>query len=267
MTGSSSPVIFLSGAGGGAPDLDVFRTGAEGAPRFEVIRYPRLESFLADGFSAEVLIADLVTEIATRVPREPIRIVGLSIGGHFGYAAALRLQAMGREITGFCAIDTFMIASSKPSAGWKGRALAQAFALLRERRFGEFTRLVRSKFWRALVRLAGSRLTGLLQGFYSTGWLPSVSAFDPVFDEELRVRLLIQAVAPWVASLDRDPVALKAPAILLRTRRTANDDAAWRRRCPNIEIFEIPGQHHTLFEAENIGSLRAAFITGTGGWR
>src|ERR1700687_5881579 len=125
MTGSSSPVIFLSGAGGGAPDLDVFRDGVDDTTRFEVIGYPGWRRYVADGFSAEGLIADLVEEIATRVPQGPIRIVGLSIGGHFGYAAALRFQAMGREVTGFCAIDTFMIVSAEPSAGWKGRALTE----------------------------------------------------------------------------------------------------------------------------------------------
>jgi hypothetical protein len=34
-----------------------------------------------------------------------------------------------------------------------------------------------------------------------------------------------------------------------------------------MEIFEIAGQHHTLFEPENIGSLREAFVTATRGWR
>jgi hypothetical protein len=174
---------------------------------------------------------------------------------------------MGREIAGLCAIDSFMIASSGPSAGWKGRALEQGFELLRKRRIGEFARFLRSKFWRALVRLAGSRLPGLLQRFSSSGRLPSVSAFDPTFEEELSMRLLVREVAPWIGSLDREPVALKAPAILLRTLPTASDDAAWRRRCPNIEIFEISGQHHTLFEAENIGSLREAFVNATRDWR
>jgi thioesterase domain-containing protein len=267
MTDFSTSFIFLPGAGGGAPDLDLFREGAEDLPRFEVIGYPGWKRAVADGFSAQVLIADLVEEIATRVPRGPICIVGSSIGGHFGYAAALRLHAMGREIKGFCAIDAFKIASSEPSAGWKGRALAEGLDLLRAHRFGEFTRFLRSKFWRGLVRLAGSQLPGLVQGFSSSSRLPSIFAFDPIFEQELSMRLLIRATAPWIASLDREPVALKAPAILLRTRLTAGDDAVWRRRCPNIEIFEIPGQHHTVFEAENIGSLREAFVAATCGWR
>jgi thioesterase domain-containing protein len=267
MTDPSPAVIYFSGAGGGAPDLNVFREGAHDKTRFEVIGYPGWKRYVADGFSAEVLIAHLVEEIATRVPRGPIRIVGNSIGGHFGYAAALRLQSMGREIAGLCAIDTFMIASSKPAAGWKGRAFGQGLELLRGGRFGEFARFLRSKFWRGIVRLVVSRLPTLLKRFSSSRRLPSVSTFDSIFEEELSMRLLIREVAPWIASLDREPVALEAPAVLIRTVVTASDDAAWRRRCPNIEIFEIPGQHHTLFEAENIGSLREAFLTATGDWR
>jgi thioesterase domain-containing protein len=100
MTDLSSPVVFLSGAGGGAPDLSVFREGPEDATRFDVISYPGWKRYASEGFSAEILIADLVNEIAKRVPEGPIRIIGHSIGGHFGYAAALRLEAMGREIAG-----------------------------------------------------------------------------------------------------------------------------------------------------------------------
>lgn len=267
MMESSSPVLFLSGAGGGAPDLEVFREGVEDMTRFEVIGYPGWKRYVADDFSAEVLIAELAAQIVAKVPHGPIRIVGLSIGGHFGYAIGLHLQAKGREIAGVCAIDSFMIASSEPSAGWKGRALEQGFELIRQRRIGEFARFLRSKFWRALVRLAGGRLPGLLRGFASSRWLPSVSTFDPMFEEELSMRLLVREVAPWLGSLDREPVALKAPAILLRTPLTAGDDAAWRRRCPNIEIVEIPGQHHTLFEPEHSGSLREAFFAATRDWR
>jgi len=266
MTDLSPPVVFLSGAGGGAPDLNVFREGSEDTTRFEVVSYPGWKRYVSDGFSAEGLIRDLVEEVARRVPRGPIGIVGLSIGGHFGYAVALRLEAMGRKVVGFCAIDTFMIAASKPSSGWRGRALSEGLELLRGRRFGEFARFLRSRFWRALARLAGSRLPFLLRRF-SSYTSPSLSALDPIFEEELSMRLLIEASAPWVASLDREPVALGAPAILLRTNLTAGDDAAWRSRCPNIKIFELPGQHHTLFEAENIASLREAFLAATHDWR
>lgn len=265
MTGSSYQFIFLSGAGGGAPDFGAFRDGADDMTSFEVISYPDWRRYVAEGFSAESLIADLAAQVMERVPHGRIGIVGLSIGGHFGYAIALLLKEKGREIAGLCAIDSFMITDSEPSAGWKGRALEQGFELLRKRRIGEFARFMRSKFWRLLVRLAGSRLPMLIQRFYSRR-PPSVSSFDPVFEEELSMRLLVRKTAPWIAMLDQRPGALDAPAILLRTRLTATDDAAWHRRCPNVKIFEIPGQHHNLFEPENIGSLRRAFVNGTRDW-
>jgi thioesterase domain-containing protein len=261
-----SPVIVLPGAGGGAPDLAVFSVGFGDETRFEAIAYPGWPRYVLDGFTASVLIADLAAQIATRVPRGPIRIVGISIGGHFGYAAALHLQASGREIAGFCAVDTFMVSSAAPSAGWSGRALARGSDLLRKFRIGEFSGFLRSLFWRALFRLAGSRLPGLLRGFAHSGRLPWIFGFDPKFEEELSMRLLIREVAPWIASLDREPVALMAPTILLRTRFAAGDDAPWRRRCPGIKIIEIPGDHQTLFEPENVGSLHESFITATRDW-
>jgi thioesterase domain-containing protein len=267
MTESSPPIFFLSGAGGGAPDFGVFREVSRDGTHFEVIRYPGWKRYIAEDFSAELLIAELADRIVAGAPHGPIRMIGLSIGGHFGYAIGLHLQAMGREIAGLCAIDSFMIESSEPSAGWKGRALEQGFELIRQRRMGEFARFLRSKFWRALVRLAGGRLPALLRIFASSRWLPSVLMFDPMFEEELSMRLLVREVAPWLRSLDREPVALKASAVLLRTPLTAGDDPAWLRRCPSMLIVEIPGQHHTLFEPEHVSSLREAFLAATCGWR
>jgi thioesterase domain-containing protein len=267
MADISSPIIFLSGAGGGAPDLNVFREGAEDPTRFEVIGYPGWKSYVAVGFSAETLIADLAARIAERIPRGPIRIVGLSIGGHLGYGAGLRLQAMGREIAGFCAIDSFMPVSTAPSAGWTGRAAAEGLGLLFRRRFGEFVPFLRSKFWRALIRLGGGRLPRLLQQSSAAKWLPSFLAVDPMLEQELSMRLLIREVTPWIASLDCEPVvALKAPAVLLRTKSSSGNDPAWRRRCPKLKIVEIGGQHHSLFDPENIEQLRQAFLAATRDW-
>lgn len=261
MTDLAPPVIFLPGAGGGSPDLEIFRTG--NMSRFEKIGYPSWQSLTSKVFSPDGLISDLAEQITVRVPRGPIHIIGHSIGGHFGYAAALRLQSIGRQIAGFCAIDTFMIDSSEPSAGWKGRAFSQALELLQKGRFGEFIEFTRSRFWRFLIRLASGRLPKLLGRFSSAS---QTSVLDPILQQELSMRLLLREVAPWVAGLDRDPVPLMAPAILLRTRLTAGDDEAWRRRCPNLGIYEVPGHHHSIFEPENAASFRQTFVTATRDW-
>jgi thioesterase domain-containing protein len=268
MTDSLSPVVILPGAGGGAPDLNLFREGPEDFTRFEIVGYPGWKRYVSNDFSAEDLIIDVVEDIVRRVPQGPIRIIGVSIGGHLGYGAAVRLQAMGREIAGFCAIDTIMIASSNPWPGWKSRALAHGLDLLRGWRLGELAHFLRTKFWRALVMLAGSRLSGLFRGFSSSGRPPSFLAIDPVFEKELSMRLLIQVVAQWNTSLhDRELAKLEAPAILLRTSLAARDDAAWKSRCPKIKILEIPGAHDKLFEPKNFASLREAFLAGTRDWR
>lgn len=258
-------IVFLPGAGGGVPDLGVFRDAAGDPAQIEAVGYPGWRRYVAEGYSADALIDDLATEIARRIPEGPIRIIGVSIGGHFGYAVGLRLQAQGRKLAGLCAIDSTIIQSSEPSAGWKRRALDEALELLRERRLGDLAHFMRSKFWRALVRALGDRLPWVAQRCFAR--LPLVSALDPVFEEELSMRLLLRATAPWMASCDRNPAALEAPAILLRTGLAAGDDEAWRRRCPNINIFEISGNHHNLFDPENIAVLHRVFISATRGWR
>jgi thioesterase domain-containing protein len=83
---------------------------------------------------------------------------------------------------------------------------------------------------------------------------------------ETSMRLLIRITAPWVAALDYQPEPLLAPVALLRTRGTADDDNAWRRRCPNLQVFEIEGHHHSLFEPQHLPALRKAFHSATSGW-
>jgi thioesterase domain-containing protein len=214
---------------------------------------------MVEGFSAEILLEELTAEIERKVPSGPIRIMGMSLGGHLGYAAALRLQARGREIVGVCVVDSFMIETSKPTAGWQGRALTQGMDLLRKRRFMDLVRFARSKAWRALLRLGGKPLLKLLGRVSASGGMNSIFAADAVAEQELSMRLLIGHLAPWLLELDREPVPLMAPVALLRTRVSARDDAAWIRRCPKVTIYEVPGTHQTLFEAENIGEMRRAF--------
>jgi thioesterase domain-containing protein len=261
----TAAIAFLPGAGGGVPNLDVFRDGAGDPNRVEAIAYPGWRRYAAAGYSADTLIDDLAAEIVRRIPEGPIRIIGVSIGGHFGYTVGLRLQNQGREIAGLCAIDSMMIQSSGPSKGWQQRALQQALELLRGRRPSDLIRFMRSKFWRALMRVLGDRL-GEVARRYSTS-LPLLFALDPLVEEELSMRLLLSTSASWIASLDRNPATLDAPATLLRTGLAANGDEAWRRRCPGIEIFEIPGNHHDLFDAENVPELHDIFIGATRRWR
>jgi thioesterase domain-containing protein len=263
MTDSLPSVIVLPGAGGEVPDRAIFAADEDDTTCFHAIGYPGWQRYIAGDFSAEALVADLAAQIVAKVPHGPIYIVGISFGGHFGYAIALRLRAQGREIGGLCAIDTFMVGLSAASVGSRAvGALGRGLAFLRKWQIGEFTRLARSLFWRVLFRQPN-----FLRVFCARRRLSSVLALDPFFARELSMRLLIRAATPWIASLDREPISLTVPVVLIRTRLIADDDAAWRRRCPDVEIFETTGEHLTLFEPENLGSFRAAFLAGTRSWR
>ncbi len=109
----SFPTLILPGAGGDdAVNPAFFCSKAEHAARFQTIGYPGWRRYVETGFSADGLIEHLAAQIALRAPEGPIRIIGISLGGHLGYAAALHLQASGREIGGFCAIDACMTTSA-----------------------------------------------------------------------------------------------------------------------------------------------------------
>jgi thioesterase domain-containing protein len=267
LTSQRSPIVFLPGAGGAAPNLSLLREGPADDTRFAPISYPGWKRYVADDFSPDALIQELSEQIIAIVPTGPIAMLGISLGGHLCYAVALRLRSLGREVAGICAIDSFMVSSAAPNRGWVRRALSDALHLLKRRQFREFIRHLFSKFWRALMRLAGGRLAGLIRRFGTTRAGLSDAKSGSLFEFELSMRLLIRALAPWLATLDRNPSALRTPAALLRTALTRDDDAAWRQRCPNIEIFEITGGHQTLFDPENIDALRAAFSTATQAWR
>ena len=261
-----SQTIIFSGAGAGTIHPAFFCSSSEHEARFPTIRYPGWTRYVENGFTAQKLIEELAARVSLLVPDGSIRIIGTSLGGHLAYAAALRLQAGGRKIGGFCAIDTFTTASASPMAGWKGRALKTGAALLWDRRMDEFGRFLRSRFWRALLRLAGDRLQVLMQKIAPSGRLPKILEVDPLFEEELSMRLLLMEAAPWVALLNRDPVPLRAPAVLLRTRFTGDADFLWRRRCPGIKVVEIAGDHDTLFDAENPSSVRDPFLAASSDW-
>ena len=267
MRPGSSPVIVFPGAGDKALDLSIF-AAPDDAICFQTVGYPGWQRLANRGFSVDVLVSELVSQIATIVPQGPIHILGFSLGGHFGYAAALALQARGREIASFCAIDSFIIHPSVQRSPMRRgyRMVAHDLSLLCERRFSDLSRSVRSRLYRAMIRCAGDRLPTLLLSLATARRLPAILRYDRLFAEEVRMELLIRLGHPWARSLDIDPITLKAPAILFRTPESARDDEAWRRRCPGLEIFEIPGDHRTISEffenSRNLKTIFASKITG-----
>jgi thioesterase domain-containing protein len=260
MRSLASTTIFFPGVGGEIPllaDLDGDRKNIS----FESISYPHWHRLADTEYTVEALIADLETQIAIKAPEGPLQLVGYSIGAHFAYIAALHLSAAGREVAGFCILDSFMIGSIAPSPGWQGRALADAVTIMRSRQTRELILFVRSKFWRALLRLVGDRLPHLLSRPRLARLVSQIAVLDKVFYKELTIQVFMRKFAPWIQRLDSPPSPINAPTFLLRTQENSQHDEAWRRRCPRLETIEIPGQHQRLFQPENIASVRAAYAT------
>lgn len=263
MTASAKPLRFvvLSGSGGGAPDPNAFAATPAEAARFTPLAYPGWRRYVEEGFHAEALVRELADEIAGWGER--VAIVGISLGGHMGYAVALELRSRGAEVAGLCAIDSFQISSDAVRPGSAGRHFARLGALLRSGSPGRLWRQARALVWRAALRLAGDRAALLRRG---RGLVQAVCAADPLFEEELSMRLLMRAAASWLGELDADPVPLPVRAAHLRTASAAGSDAVWRARCPGVEFIEISGDHDSLLEPKNFAAMRRAFATATRGW-
>jgi cation diffusion facilitator CzcD-associated flavoprotein CzcO len=70
------------------------------------------------------------------------------------------------------------------------------------------------------------------------------------------------------SALDVDRTPLAVPVALTRTSRAAPDDAVWRRRGVRrwVVIHEVPGNHDTLWDAENIDVVRRAVTNVVQSW-
>ena len=145
--------------------------------RFAVIDYPGWKRLTALGdFSADVFIADLRSAdrnkgaTGTDPHRWPFN------WGPFRLRSCASPPGDGSRNSRFLR-DRYLYDQPPPRSVCGVEKAARLAARLRtvagERRFGEFTRFLRSKFWRALFRLAGSRLPSFCSNdFRHLGNLP-----------------------------------------------------------------------------------------------
>ncbi|MGN6460947.1 MAG: thioesterase domain-containing protein, partial [Pseudolabrys sp.] len=118
MSTPRRPIILLPGANGHVPDCALFCADPSDRDRFVTLRYPSWQTYADAGLTAEALADALVAEIVHRIPQMPVELLGVSIGGHFAYATALRLERLGRTVAGLCVIDSGAITATR-SVHWK----------------------------------------------------------------------------------------------------------------------------------------------------
>lgn len=235
------PVIFLPGGGSDEQEPVALRAIVEAGDRFRMVSFPGWRRYVSKEFSPEGVMSDIAAFIEARAPLGPIWVAGMSLGAHFGYSAAVRLQKKGRKVAGFCAIDGLM-------NGYPGR---QAIQLVRERQFRAVWDLAKAKAQHSAIRLRGSRSSG--------------TDAEPVGLAALV--LWLSAARAWTLSLDIDPIPLDASNALVRTRPGAADDKVWKRRCPGARIFTVPGAHHTMLDPQNVEAFGRAMAAAMHAWQ
>jgi acyl-coenzyme A synthetase/AMP-(fatty) acid ligase/thioesterase domain-containing protein len=255
------PTLFLlPGLNGDEPLLGMFR--ADLAERLCVVTlgYPGWRRSTGREGELERLAEGLAARIAREAPAGPIRLAGYSFGGVVAAAVAGKLLAAGREIGFLGLIDA--AATLPPGPPQHGAALRNSIAgqgvmrqALRERRLSDALGMMLAQtlarpglapVLARLARLPAPPLPMRLR-FAGAAWLHSL--------------LRAEASRAWLA---RDGTRLPASvrAVLFRSAQRAPgeaDDLGWSARCARLEIVEVPGSHHGMFDAGHRAVLAERF--------
>lgn len=257
--GVERPQLFLlPGLGGDEPLLALFR--ADLADRMQVVTppYPGWRE-LARGGSLEGLAEALAARIAAEARPGPIRLAGYSFGGIVAAAVAARLLAGGREVGFLGLLDSPATAGT---GELHGPALRRAIAgqgvmrqALLERRVEDVLGMVlaeslaRPALAPALARLAGLGAPPLPRRtrFAARAWLQAL--------------LRAEASRAWLAQ-PRPPLPASVRVALFRSDAHGPEeprDLGWAARCGRLEVADVPGSHHGMFDAGNRALLVARF--------
>ena len=253
-------VVFFPGAGKDDPLTPVLVSTCASHFNFIVISYPNWRDYVFEGADPRSVVDDAVDKIERSLPNGPVLLVGYSIGGHFAYSAAIELCARNRGVASVMPIDSYMRPTVNLNRGSWSRFVKEGVSIVGSSSFGAMAEYAFVKLFRLLLRLVGPNLKYFLRrlNIRSVSFAPSWLRIR--VSREIALRLLILESVDWLAELDRDPKLLSAPTEVFRTSQNSIDDGAWRRRCSNLSIHEVPGTHNTISESANVTILSSALI-------
>lgn len=249
---------LLPGLAGDEPLLALFR--ADLADRLDATTpaYPEWRDQARAQGGLEAMAAALAGRIAAETPDGPLRLGGYSFGGVVAAAVAARLAAMGREVAFLGLIDASALLPARPQ---HGRALRRAIAghgvmrqALAERRvadvlgMGVAETLARpglAPLLRGLAGMPAPRMPPRLH-FTTRAWLNAL--------------LRAEASRAWLAQAAPLPAGIRT--VLFRSGGHppgTPSELGWGRLCGGVEVVEVPGSHHGMFEAGNRALLAARF--------
>jgi acyl-coenzyme A synthetase/AMP-(fatty) acid ligase/thioesterase domain-containing protein len=255
------PLFLLPGLNGDEPLLALFRADLAPPLRCVTLRYPEWRELARPGYSLDQLAESLGRQIAAMAGGEPVRLAGYSFGGGVAAAVALHLRQHGVPV---CFLGLIDAGARFQGEIPPGPALRVAIAgqgvmrqAVRERRLQDVLGMILAETLsrprlapalRALARMRRLPPLPMRMRFACRAWLHSL----------LRAALLRR----WYARLAPQQVA-DVPVTLFRSEEHAPDEPAdlgWSAIFRDVALVEVPGTHHTIFEAGNRAVLVARFI-------
>jgi thioesterase domain-containing protein len=251
-------VLLFPGLGGDERELAALRTGSSHALRCLTVEYPDWTDIYTKPIDLDGLIAHCVARVNALVPQGSLRLAGYSFGGTMAYAVAGALVASGRDIARLALLDSPArphVSTTPPSLTARGRRFAKAV------REGEIHREIAGTF-AGLVMRTGNAKALLALGSLRRFNLPL--KLQEHLNKPITCRLREKLLLDLIERMKADHPALDVPAVLFRsTRQHIVDSAAdlgWSKHLCSLEVFDLPGDHHTFIKPENIAALCKVFV-------
>jgi thioesterase domain-containing protein/acyl carrier protein len=258
-------IFYFAGAGGNdEPALIRFREQTSPTLLFETVRFGSWHEWREQGFKFDELAERACSHIQAACPNGPLRLAGYSQGGQLAYVTALALARAGRCIEFVGLLDSgsedpreSISPKTRLIPGILGLGARYAMATIgrRENAFpqGDIRMHVLGRLWELR---SGPELLMLIAPHVSALLRASASVRLNVF---IQMRLFARLWSQWLAQ-NGSGKSLDAPVVLFRSDDPGLPDLGWSDFCSNLTVVQAPGDHHTMFNAENLEQLTRRFI-------
>ena len=246
------PFFFL----GGDP---TFRPLSQRLSELRVLHNLGLQSSLLaklnDPYSMECIAKDFVTAIREQAPHGPYMLGGWCAHGLLAYETARQLQEQGEEVAQVVMLESVHPVKRNAYSGWK-RMIARAQLKLHLIKF-EYAYMRQLPGTQARDYVAGrvrKKLQGIKESIHRT-----LKIADLRDSEELGKRNPLDIL--YIAAARYSPKPYHGSVALMRSQQRTYgfgrvQDLGWGELLgKNLEIYETPGNHYTIYMHPNVDAL------------
>jgi thioesterase domain-containing protein len=217
---------------------------------------------LADGFGMDHLIQMHSKEIMNIQPEDEVILVGYSFGGNVAFGVAHCLREQSHKVKKLILIDS---AADKSGYAPASRRRNRSFRVVK------FVRSLLGEDGRGYAgRVLGERLvlpraTSVLRRFLWVGRVCASGArgFWLMVAHHARLSWRQRELQSWLATSPSCRKVLDTPTLLVCSNKQldqVNQELGWKQICRKLSLVRVPGDHHSIFEDENVELMSEAII-------